>query len=235
MRQKLFILLILLLQPTLSIATDKTDTETTIELYNSQDYRAAFTAFEQLAENENDPVAQYYLANMYAGGQGIESNKEMAFQMFYRSAISGHAKAQFKTGLAYNEGFGVKKDLSEAVRWFEQAAEQEVPEAQFYLAVAYQQGEVVQKDPIKAAKWMKAAAKQGIPEAQTNLGNFYAKGLGLRQDNVLAFAWFSIAALSGNEQTEISQQMLVTKMTQEELKEGEDLAKKIYRRMYKQE
>ena len=231
MQQKHFIALLLFLLPILTHASD--ETSAAIELYNSQDYRGAFTAFEQLADDDMDPVAQYYLANMYAGGQGTEPNKEMAFQMFYTSAISGHAKAQFKTGLAYNEGFGTKKDLSEAVRFFELAAEQEVPEAQFYLAVAYQQGEVVQKDPIEAAKWMKAAAKQGIPEAQINLANFYSEGKGLRQDNVLAFVWFSIAALSGNEQAETSQQMLVTKMTPEELQEGEALAKKIYDRISK--
>ncbi len=207
------------------------ETASAIDLYKSQDYHAAFTAFEELANNDSDPVAQYYLANMYAGGQGTEPNKEEAFQWFKISAQQGHAKAQFKTGLAYNEGYGTEKDPAKAFTWFEKAADQGVAEAQFYVAVAYQQGEVVQKDLIKAAKWMKLAAKQGIPEAQTNLGNFYSEGLGLRQDNVLAFAWFSIAALSGNEQAEIAQQMLVTKMTEEEVHEGEALAKKIYKRM----
>jgi|GEM_PF-5040118 len=207
------------------------ETASAIDLYKSQDYRAAFNAFEKLANNDSDPVAQYYLANMYAGGQGTEPDKEKAFQWFKTSAKQGHAKAQFKTGLAYNEGFGTKKDPAKAFKWFEKAANQGVAEAQFYLAVAYQQGEVVQKDLIKAAKWMKLSAKQGIPEAQINLGNFYTEGQGLRQDNVLAFAWYSIAALSGNEQAETAQQMLVTKMTQEDIHEGEALAKKIYKRM----
>ncbi|MFK8068579.1 MAG: tetratricopeptide repeat protein [Gammaproteobacteria bacterium] len=211
------------------LANAADDTESAIALYNAQDYHAAFSAFEKLAET--DLVAQYYLANMYAGGQGTEPNKEKSFHWFLMSAEQGHPKAQFKTGLAYNEGFGTKKDPATAISWFEKAADQGVPEAQFYLAVAYQQGELVEKDLVKAVKWLKLAAKQGIPEAQNNLANFYNEGMGVRQDNELAFAWYSIATLSGNEQAEINQQMLSAKMTQQELDQAQKLAEKIYSRM----
>lgn len=228
MQQKLFLFLILFLG-LFNLAYSADNIKSAIELYNTQDYDAAFGAFEKLANS--DPIALYYLANMYAGGQGTEPNKEKAFQAFLMSAEQGHAKAQFKTGLAYNEGFGTKKDPSAGINWFEKAAEQDIPESQFYLAVAYQQGEIVKKDLVKAAKWLKRAAKQGIPEAQTNLGNFYSKGLGVRQDNELAFAWYSIAALAGNEQAESSQQILSTKMSQEELDQAQKLAKKIYTKM----
>ncbi len=210
-------------------ANAASDTDSAIALYNAQDYHAAFSAFERLAET--DPVAQYYLANMYAGGQGAEPDKEKSFQWFLMSAIQGHSKAQFKTGLAYNEGFGTKKDPATAISWFEKAAVQGSPEAQFYLAVAYQQGELVEKDLVKSVKWLKLAAKQGIPEAQHNLANFYNQGLGVRQDSELAFAWYSIASLSGNEQAETSQQILSSKMTQHELDQAQELAKKIYTRM----
>lgn len=203
----------------------ESDIDAAITLYNSQAYQNAFAEFEKLAAN-NDPVAQYYLANMYAGGQGIEPDMEKAFDWFRKSADQGHAKAQFKTGLAYSEGYGIKKDPVEAILWFEKAARQDIPEAQFYLAVALQQGTEIKKDLVKAARWMKLAARHGLPEAQTNLGYMYSEGQGLRKDNALAFAWFSIAALSGNEQAEINQQQLSTRMTTEELEEGERLAKK---------
>ena len=142
MQHKYFLLFILFIfQPILTNAADQLNNNTAaaIELYNSQDYHGAFKAFEELSNT--DPVAQYYLANMYAGGQGTEPDKEKAFQWFEKSAEQGHAKAQFKTGLAYNEGFGTKKDPSKAITWFEKAADQKIAEAQFYLAVAYQQGE----------------------------------------------------------------------------------------------
>ncbi len=227
----LIALLLFIGQPTLlAVAEEPSDATTAaIELYKSQDYRAAFDAFSALSDD--DPIAQYYLANMYAGGQGAEPDTEKALKWFIASAEQGHAKAQFKTGLAFNEGFGTKKDPAAAINWFIKAADQGIAGAQFYLAVAYQQGEYVKKDMLKAVKWMKQAAKHGISEAQTNLGNFYNEGIGVRQDNELAFAWYSIAALSGNEQAEQSQQVLVTKMTPEEVKEGEALAKKIYSRM----
>jgi TPR repeat protein len=52
----------------------------------------------------------------------VKRDDEASVVWLRRSALQGHAQAQYALGLAYAEGRGVAKDAVEAYTWFRQAA-----------------------------------------------------------------------------------------------------------------
>ncbi len=97
------------------------DIETALEHYNNGNYNEAYEQFNQLAHND-DPEAQYNLAFMYYGGEGVEQNDTKASLWFQRAAASGHAAAQDTLGYMYLNGRGLKKNIIEAYAWYALAA-----------------------------------------------------------------------------------------------------------------
>jgi hypothetical protein len=54
----------------------------------------------------------------------VAANEKQAIAYLQRSAVQGHAPAQFDLGLAYASGIGVKPDAQEAYGWLLRAARQ---------------------------------------------------------------------------------------------------------------
>jgi hypothetical protein len=86
-----------------------------------EDYVTAARILGPLAERGN-PVAQFYLAFMYANGRGVPQNYDEAAMWCRRAAEQGHAGAQYMLGLMYDKGQGVPMNWVEAHKWLNLAA-----------------------------------------------------------------------------------------------------------------
>jgi uncharacterized protein len=90
--------------------------------YEQGHYDIALQKFTQLAQ-ENNAEAQYNLAFMYFGGEGVTQNDEKAAYWFEQAAIQSHASAQDTLAYLYLNGRGLKVDRIEAYAWYRVAAE----------------------------------------------------------------------------------------------------------------
>lgn len=92
-----------------------------IAAYEQGDYQTAYEEPSRLAKND-DAEAQYNLAFMYFGGNGISQDDTKAAQWFERAAKSGHAAAQDKLAYMYLHGRGLTPDRIRAYAWYSLAA-----------------------------------------------------------------------------------------------------------------
>src|SRR2546427_676531 len=142
-------------------------------------------------------------------------------------AEKGDAQSQFELGTSFSVGnLGVSKDEVEAVKWYRKAAEQNYAEAQCDLGVCYERGEGVEQDYAEAVKWFRKAAEPNDDDAQYNLGVCYAKGQGIAKDYVEGYKWLLLAAAQGDENKKKAVTLLETRMSQEQIAEGQELAHK---------
>ncbi len=89
--------------------------------YDRGDYAAALKLLRPLADGGN-ATAQYDLATMYDGGQGVAQNYTEAMKWYRLAANQGMALAQFNLGVMYEAGKGVKRDYVRAHLWYNLAA-----------------------------------------------------------------------------------------------------------------
>ena len=141
------------------------------------------------------------------------------------SAAAGDLQAQLALAEMYETGLGVDVDDMQAVHWYQKAAQQGSRQAQSELGVRYYTGSGVVQDYQTAAHWQQKAAAQGHPEAQFILGVMYEMGRGVPEDFVLAYKWFVLAASRGAKGAVESRRNLASKLTPEQIEEGQRLAR----------
>ena len=107
------LLIALLAAPGIAVADLETELQLGLEAYEAGDYAAALEAWRPAAE-AGSTEAQYYLGVMYARGEGLDQDPEIAFNWYLKAASLGNAKAQYNLGLAYLQGQGAEKDSTEA-------------------------------------------------------------------------------------------------------------------------
>lgn len=85
-------------------------------------YENALSIFVPLAETTNHAYAQYFIGRMYAAGQGVHKNTEMAAEWYRKASKHGVADAQYRLGDLYKNGDGVPRDIERAYGWYSVAA-----------------------------------------------------------------------------------------------------------------
>ena len=130
-----------------------------------------------------DGEGMYHLGLMYACGEYVEKNYEIAAEYFSKGAEKGCIFAQFQMALLYLEGNGVGKNLVSAVRYFKMAVEQKCGISAYNIGViaeGYNRGET-------ALKWYKKATELGFSyEHQKRVGmGESVTGLTMRPASVL--------------------------------------------------
>ena len=100
------------------------------------------------------------MGKRYFMGDGVEVDKEKAFEYFMKSASSGDPCAQFILGKCYEEGYGTEVKEQTAFKWYKKAAEQGFAEAQEALASCYTYGVGTKIDEDAARKWHEQTACQ---------------------------------------------------------------------------
>lgn len=79
------------------------------------------------------PEAQYQLGVLYATGESVEKNDEIAIGWYKKAALSNHAGAMYNYGVMLLFGEGADKDEKTGWHWVELAARSGSPAAQDLL------------------------------------------------------------------------------------------------------
>ncbi len=89
--------------------------------YDRANYTSALRVWLELA-NQNDPVAQTYVGEIYEKGLGVPPEYALAAKWYRKAAEQGYSRAQINLGQLYEQGLGVPKDQKQAVLWFRKAS-----------------------------------------------------------------------------------------------------------------
>lgn len=72
--------------------------------------------------NNNDPTAQYQLAQLYEKGvKGVPKDLRKARELYIKAANNGVIDAMFKAGIACEYGIGGREDLRKAKKFYKDA------------------------------------------------------------------------------------------------------------------
>lgn len=134
------------------------------DLQAVQPLSGALADVVKLAEN-NDPIAEYKLAQIYLKGLDVRKDEKAAQKWLERAAEHGNADAQYEFGLALREGRGVIQDFERAVKWLQHAAASGHARAQYELGRMYLSGTGLPADSVNAYMWLNLAAAGGIERA----------------------------------------------------------------------
>lgn len=158
-----------------------------------QDKHISYIWFSIAAEN-NQPLAEFWLAEMYYKGDGVNQNVNKAVELYIRSARHGNRSAQRKLGTLYEDGIGVPKDYSQAMQWYMLSAQQGEGKAQSDLGDFYFYGIGTAIDYIQAFNWYFKAALNMIPYSRYRLGVMLMEGIGVKKDKDKALFWLNNVA-----------------------------------------
>jgi TPR repeat protein len=126
------------------------------------------------------PEDQFFLANRYLLGRGVEVDVVRANELFRLAAERGHDRAQLQLGLSYLKGRGVERSPTLAMEWIGKSADQNNGRALVELATAHWNGSGVRLDRVEAVKFLFLAQWAGSPAGQGMIGS-YASQLSAEQ------------------------------------------------------
>ena len=118
-----------------------------------------------------DADCMHALAYMYAVGEGVSEDKELAMKLYRRAWRGGSHAAAFNIAILYRK----QGKAAFMFRWFKRVALAGDGSAQFEMAKCYLDGTGVQKDPQAAIRCLVAAIQSSFiteyerEEAQTLL------------------------------------------------------------------
>lgn len=124
---------------------DKTERVRFAKIYSQTLYNAATV---------NDPLAQYYLGQVYEKGLGTKADITKAISWYQKGAINGSDSAQLSIAICYLEGNGLEQDTTLAIAWLTQAATSGNAEALERLAQVAESGN---EDAIQQLQSLKPA------------------------------------------------------------------------------
>jgi TPR repeat protein len=121
------------------------------------------------AADQDNPVAERYLAEMYFKGRGVPADNAEAAKWLRLAAEQGDAQSEYNLAVLYTQGLGVPRNVKDALNWMHKSAEQGLAAGQVGMGVLYENGDGVPEDPVEAVKWYRMAVEQNDPGAMNNL------------------------------------------------------------------
>ena len=121
------------------------------------------------AANQDNPIAERYLAEMYFKGRGVPADNAEAAKWLRMAAEQGDAQSQHNLAVLYTQGLGVPRNVKEAVNWMRKSAEQGLAAGQVGMGAIFENGDGVPPDPIEAVKWYRMAVEQNDANGMNNL------------------------------------------------------------------
>jgi len=121
------------------------------------------------AADQDNPVAERFLAEMYFKGRGVPADNAEAARWLRMAAEQGDAQSQHNLAVLYIQGLGVPKNKKEAAGWMRKSAEQGLAAGQVGLGALYENGDGVPPDPVEAVNWYRQAVAQNDASAMNNL------------------------------------------------------------------
>jgi TPR repeat protein len=128
----------------------------------SNDDEKAVYWYREAAEQMH-PDGEFGLGEMYAKGEGVDQDFELAVEMYMRAAVGGHAQARRVLANAYENG-ALAREVSkgEALRWLKLAADSGDINAMERMVTLYRDGGLgLQPDPAQAEEWQARIAAAG--------------------------------------------------------------------------
>jgi len=119
----------------------------------SGNYDKALSILLPLAETADHAYAQYFVGRMYAAGQGVEKDLEVAATWYRKASMLGVADAQYRLGGLYQTGDGVPRDMESAYGWYSVAAHLGNAKA---LSAVEQSAELLSSSEMKEAESLSA-------------------------------------------------------------------------------
>lgn len=96
-------------------------------------YAKSFDELMLLAPEEDIYVLNF-VGSAYYWGDGVETDRQKAFDYYLISAQKGNPETQYKIGNCYETGQGTEKDIEQALLWYNKSAAQGYPDAMEALA-----------------------------------------------------------------------------------------------------
>jgi TPR repeat protein len=165
------------------------------DLYEAENYDAAFPRFQRIAE-DGSVEAMGYLGVMYLHGQGTDPNRSLA-ELWLREAVEKKRDARAMHGLG--TWYELDHRYYLAKHWYEAAVKERgfVP-AMSSLAGLYAQGRDVRASRQEALFWYQKAAAAGFVDALVGAGEIYERGLDGARDTDAALRLYHEAAAKGS-------------------------------------
>ena len=161
-----------------------------------QDYRRAFSLFEQVAASGNSD-AQNFIGLLYGSGQGVPLDYKLAMIWYRKAASQGNSNGIYNLALMIENGYSEEVPSSESWRYYHQSAQLGFGLAQYRLAMLYARGEYIEKNSQLSAQWMRKAADSGNADAQFYLGEALLMQSVTVADENDALTWIERAAGQG--------------------------------------
>ena len=149
--------------------------------------------YYQLAADQEDAEALWFIGSLYYYGYGVEQSYEKALEYFQRAAEMGNVRALNSIGYMYLDGEGVDQDYQKALECIQSAVDQGEIHAQKNMGHMYLYGLGVDQDYEKALEYYRLAADQGLGDAFIGLGDLYRDGRGVEQDDGKAAEYYGKA------------------------------------------
>ena len=162
----------------------------------AKDYKKAFELYEQAAK-KGSASAQYYVAEMYYYGDGVEKDEIVGYQWYKKAADNGDSTACNRLGNMFYSGKSVPQDYSTAFSWYKKSAKKGYKWGQYNLGNMYYSGKGCNKDYNQAINWYQKAAEQHVPNAMNMLGICYDNGYGVSVNDAKAVEYYRKAAMQG--------------------------------------
>ncbi|KAJ3439309.1 erad-associated e3 ubiquitin-protein ligase component-related [Anaeramoeba flamelloides] len=125
---------------------------------------------------EGDGFLQNILGIMYQEGNGLEKNKEVAFQWFKKSAKNNETTGMNNLAIAFHTGKGVKKNHAKSFKWFKRAAKLGYPSSVNNVGVCYLNGDGTEKDLKRAYKCFNRSLENGNILSCNSVGYMFLMG-----------------------------------------------------------
>ena len=121
------------------------------------------------AADQDNPIAERYLAEMYFKGRGVPADNAEAAKWLRMAAEQGDAQSQHNLAVLYTQGLGVPRNVKEAVNWMRKSAEKGLAAGQVGMGAIFENGDGVPPDPLEAVKWYRMAIEQNDANGMNNL------------------------------------------------------------------
>jgi hypothetical protein len=116
MTRTLAVVLMAALALGVSVSLARADLQDGVNAYYEGNFAVALENLQPEAD-AGDPVAQYFLGEMYLRGKGVEQNFEQAAAWYEKAAVGGHADAQSAIGSLEMLGLGVARHPTSGYFW----------------------------------------------------------------------------------------------------------------------
>jgi TPR repeat protein len=159
------------------------------------------------AAAQNEPWANFRLAQYYEQGINVFKNYEKARKYYEVAADADIMNAVLKLGTYYQYGIGVEKDVETAIAYYEYAADKGSEDFKLHVSLLLvnllselannpESQEVHTKEKI--FKWRLKAAEMGDLDSIVTTAEAYFEGIGTPVDYEKSIAWYKKATEHGH-------------------------------------